>query len=161
MWFDPWIGKIIWRREWQSTPVFSPGECYGQSSLVGYSPWGHEESNVTEVTACTQHVEKLTVSYPGVSLAFWDGLCSVYGVCTSLNKCSFTLLWLPLEFFSTRSQEPTFGSLPRDSPETWDMTIFSHPTLFPATEPDMCPIWGLKTSERIQERESRRGRVNL
>ena len=39
--FDPWVGKIPWRREWQPTPVFWPGEFHGQRSLVGYSPWGH------------------------------------------------------------------------------------------------------------------------
>ena len=37
----PWVGKIPWRREWQPTPVFLPGESCGQRSLVGYSPWGH------------------------------------------------------------------------------------------------------------------------
>ena len=36
--FDPWIGKIPWRRKWQRTPVFLPGESHGQRSLVGYSP---------------------------------------------------------------------------------------------------------------------------
>ena len=46
--FDPWVGKIPWRREWQPTPVFLPGESHGQRSLVGYSPWGHEESDTTE-----------------------------------------------------------------------------------------------------------------
>jgi len=44
----PWVGKIFWRREWQSTPVFSPGEFHGQRSLVGYSPWGCKESDMTE-----------------------------------------------------------------------------------------------------------------
>ena len=34
-WFDPWIGLIPWRRKWQPTPVFLPGEAYGQRSLVG------------------------------------------------------------------------------------------------------------------------------
>ena len=46
--FDPWVGNIPWRRTWQPTPVFLPGEFYGQRSLVGYSPWGHKESNMTE-----------------------------------------------------------------------------------------------------------------
>ena len=41
--FDPWVGKIPWRREWLSTPVFLSGEFHGQRSLVGYSPWGHKE----------------------------------------------------------------------------------------------------------------------
>ena len=40
-WFDPWVGKIPWRRSWQPTPVFLPGEPFGQRSLVGYSPQGH------------------------------------------------------------------------------------------------------------------------
>ena len=35
--FDPWVGKILWRRKWQSTPVFLSGEFHGQRSLVGYS----------------------------------------------------------------------------------------------------------------------------
>ena len=40
-WFDPWVGKIPWRREWQPTPVFLPGEFHGWRSLAGYSPWDH------------------------------------------------------------------------------------------------------------------------
>ena len=39
--FDPWVRKIPWRRKWQPTPVFLPGESHGQRSLAGYSPWGH------------------------------------------------------------------------------------------------------------------------
>ena len=34
--FDPWVGKIHWRRKWQPTPVFLPGESHGQRSLAGY-----------------------------------------------------------------------------------------------------------------------------
>ena len=46
--FDPWVRKIPWRRKFQPTPVFLPGEFHGQRSLVGYSPWGHKESDITE-----------------------------------------------------------------------------------------------------------------
>ena len=46
--FDPWVGKIPWRRKWQSTPVLLPGKSHGQMSLVGYSPRGHRESDMTE-----------------------------------------------------------------------------------------------------------------
>ena len=46
--FNPWVGKISWRRKWQPTPVFLPGKCHGQRSLVGYSPWGRKESDTTE-----------------------------------------------------------------------------------------------------------------
>ena len=37
---DPWVKKIPWRRKWQPTPVFSPGESHGQRSLAAFSPWG-------------------------------------------------------------------------------------------------------------------------
>jgi len=37
-----------WRRTWQPTPVFLPGESHGQRILVGYSPWGRKESDMTE-----------------------------------------------------------------------------------------------------------------
>ena len=43
-----WIGKIPWRKEWQPTPIFLPGEFHGQRSLAGYSPWGRKELDMTE-----------------------------------------------------------------------------------------------------------------
>ena len=46
--FNPWVGKIPWRRVWQSTPVFLPGKSHGQRTLAGYSPWGRKESDTTE-----------------------------------------------------------------------------------------------------------------
>ena len=46
--FNPWVREIPWRRKWQPTPVFLPGKSHGQRSLVGYSPWGHKESDMTE-----------------------------------------------------------------------------------------------------------------
>ena len=46
--FDPSVGKILWRRRWQPTPVFLPGKSHGQRSLVGYCPWGHKETDMTE-----------------------------------------------------------------------------------------------------------------
>jgi len=42
------FGKIPWRRAWQPTPVFFLGEPHGQRSLVGCSPWGCKELDVTE-----------------------------------------------------------------------------------------------------------------
>ena len=42
------VGSIPWRRKWQPTPVFLPGKSHGQRSVVGYSPWGHKESDPTE-----------------------------------------------------------------------------------------------------------------
>ena len=45
---ETWVEKIPWRRKWQPTPVFLPGKFHGQRCLVGYSPWGHQESDTTE-----------------------------------------------------------------------------------------------------------------
>ena len=52
--FDPWVGKIPWRRAWQPTPVFLPRESHGQRSLVGYSPRGHKESDTTDRLSTAQ-----------------------------------------------------------------------------------------------------------
>ena len=41
--FDPWVGKIPWRKAWQLTSVFLPREFHEQRSLAGYSPWGRKE----------------------------------------------------------------------------------------------------------------------
>ena len=46
--FSPWVGKMPWRRAWQPTPVFLPGEAHGQRNLVGHSPWGPKEPDTTE-----------------------------------------------------------------------------------------------------------------
>ena len=51
------FGFIRWRRKWQPTPIFLPGESHGQRSLAGYSPWGRKESDTTEqLTQCLRTV---------------------------------------------------------------------------------------------------------
>ena len=77
---DPWVGEIPWRRAWQPTPVFLPGESRGQGSLVGYSPWSCKELDMTEATYRAQRPSSLIsdplslfffnlTSYPSVSLS--------------------------------------------------------------------------------------------
>ena len=46
--FDPWVGKMPWRREWQRTPGFLPGEFHGQRSLIGYIVHGITKLDMTE-----------------------------------------------------------------------------------------------------------------
>ena len=46
--FNPWVGKIPWKRNWQPTPALLPGETHGQRSLMGYSPWSSKELDTTE-----------------------------------------------------------------------------------------------------------------
>ena len=49
---NPWVAKILWRRAWQPTPIFLPGEFYEERSLEGYSLWGHKELDTSDL-ACT------------------------------------------------------------------------------------------------------------
>ena len=55
--FNLWVRKIPWRRKWEPTPVFLPGEFLGQRSLVDYSPWGYKESDTatehTHTSSCS------------------------------------------------------------------------------------------------------------
>ena len=46
--FDPWVRKIPWKGEWQPTSVILPEKSHGERSLEGYSPWGHQKSDMTE-----------------------------------------------------------------------------------------------------------------
>ena len=59
--FDPWVGKIPWRRKWQPTPVFLPGESHGQRSLVDHNPWGHKRVRHNLVTKQQQQQQQKTI----------------------------------------------------------------------------------------------------
>ena len=48
--FSPWVGKMPWRKAWQPTLASLPGESHGPRSLADCNPWGHKESDTTEVT---------------------------------------------------------------------------------------------------------------
>ena len=54
----PGSRRPSWRRKWQPTPVFLPGESPGQSVLAGYSPWGHKEPDTTEHTHAHTHTKR-------------------------------------------------------------------------------------------------------
>ena len=48
--FYLWVAKIPWKRQWQPTSLFLPGQHHGQRILEGHSPWDHKESEMTEAT---------------------------------------------------------------------------------------------------------------
>ena len=60
---NPWVGKIPRRRKWQSIVVFLPGKSQGQRSLMGYGPWDHKDSDMTDVTEHKR--EKIEYKLPG------------------------------------------------------------------------------------------------
>ena len=67
--FAPWVGKIPWRRAWQPTAVFLPGESHRQRSLAGYSPSGHRVRHDwaanDRATQCTwTHLDQLWLRVP-------------------------------------------------------------------------------------------------
>ena len=76
--FNLWVGKSPWRRKWQPTPVFLPGEFHGQKSLVCYSPWGRKEPDATErLTLSLQPTPRVphTVPLPRPSISEFSSLC--------------------------------------------------------------------------------------
>ena len=79
--------NLIQRRRWHPTPVLLPGKSHGWRSLVGYSPWGHEELDTTErlhfqfSLACTGEGNGNPLQYPGLENP-WDGSlvgCHLWG----------------------------------------------------------------------------------
>ena len=66
----PGSGRFPWRRAWQPTPVFLPGESHGQRSLVGYSPWGcckeSDSTDATEHTALLLEEESGGLPFKGI-----------------------------------------------------------------------------------------------
>jgi len=96
--FNPWVGKMPWRREWQPTPVFLPEKFHGQRSLEGYSPWGSKESDTTERLSLSSHPSSLEVLIYRVilpdnnrfSLFCW-GLQEAGGLLSGLGLCPLKL----------------------------------------------------------------------
>ena len=86
--FDPWVRKIPWRRKWQPTPVFLPGEFHGQRSLAGYSPWGCKWWDTAEWLSTHTRV---FVALCGLSLVAVRGGYSLWCLVFSLRW--FLLLW--------------------------------------------------------------------
>ena len=78
--FDPQVWKIPWKRAWQPTPVFSPGECHGQRSLAGSSPWGYKESDMTYLVpgtaarVCSVHLSPARFGPTATEGHRWPGM---------------------------------------------------------------------------------------
>ena len=64
--FDPWVGKIPWRRACQATPEFVPGESHEQRSLVGCTPWGHKELDTAKA------IETVLTHIQVIPLCLWE-----------------------------------------------------------------------------------------
>ena len=80
--FNPWVGKIPWRRKWQAAPAFLPGESRGLRNQANYSPWGCEETTMTEAS-----------EHAGVHTAVWIWRVSLV-LC--FQSCVFSVILLLL-----------------------------------------------------------------
>ena len=76
--FDPWVAKIPWTKKWNPTPVFLPGESYGQRNLMGYSPWGHRDSDMIKHTSSSIIIILLVISpFMSINICFMYLIASV------------------------------------------------------------------------------------
>ena len=95
--FYPWVGKITWRRKWQPTPAFLPGESHGQQSLAGCKPsraWGCKQLDMTECTSMhTGNVSSLSL----IVLLKIDQFCHPFQRSRFLLDI-FSLLFFPFQF---------------------------------------------------------------
>ena len=107
--FNPWVGNILWRREWLPTPVFLPGESHGQRSLAGYSPWGRKELDMTERLTYITSSRSIHI-VPSGRISFLFKLNIFHRMCTTTSS-SFShlsadtgivsmawLLWIMLQW---------------------------------------------------------------
>ena len=94
--FDPWVGKIPWRRQWHPTPVLLPGKSHGQRSLESCGPWGCWGSDMTEwlhfhfslftFTHWRRKWQPTPVFLPGESQGRGAWWAAVYGVAQSRTE---------------------------------------------------------------------------
>ena len=112
--FDPWVGKIPWRRKWQPTPVFLPGKSQGQRSLMGHSPWGFKVSDTTSdwTTVCILRF----IYFNWRMIALQNFVVSVKhqqesAIGKHMSPSSWTSLPSPSPSYSGLSQSPCLSSL--------------------------------------------------
>ena len=117
--FKGWLEAGGQRRQWHPTPVLLPGKSHGWRSLVGFSPWGRWESDMTErlhfhfSLSCTgegngNHSSVLAWRIPGMGEP--GGLTDVYGVAQSRTR---------LKRLSSSSSQCSCLENPRDGGAWW------------------------------------------
>ena len=102
--FVPWVGKIPWRRKWQPTPVFLPGNPHRQRSLVGCSPRDLKESGTTE---------RLTVFLISAGARNRDGVIQD-------SSKEDTLVWWLRTLWVTWETDKVFENIPAKTLPAWN-----------------------------------------
>ena len=103
---DPWVGKITWRRVWEPTPAFLPGEFHRQRSLAGYSLWGHKESDMTKWLTLSKNkvfgVWKTSVDATSCWQCDPNNVCSISGSQVTTHQIGITIVFT-VEFTNTNA----------------------------------------------------------
>ena len=113
------VRKILWRRKWKPTPILLPGKSHGWRSLVGYSPWGHKESDTTE--RLHFHFYPVLQSHtPHICIPedILFSLCAVPSLVLSLANLSYFII--PNSSSHLNSESP-----PCSAAETWKLKSVS------------------------------------
>ena len=136
-----WVGKTPWRRAWQPTPVFWPGEPHGQRSLAGCSPWGAKsqtglstgrsmrDSSLSEPAKMTLnipglYIQRLTATFSAVPEKLYFGYHSdCLGIWSRLQRPSSFLLEAALPAGRVVVLSGNHDSPPEPSPlkNMWEM----------------------------------------
>ena len=109
--------SLWWRRQWHPTPVLLPGKSHGWRSLVGFSPWGRDESDTTErlhfyfSLSCIGEgngnpLQCSCLENPRDSRAWWAAVCGVTQSRTWLRRLSSNIHSEPTDFFVCASATP-------------------------------------------------------
>ena len=112
--FNSWVRKIPWRRKWQLTSVFLPGEFHGQRDLAGYSPWGHKSRTwFRDLTTTSQRL-------PGTHIQWSKWVCHLVRIYTMENceasqqkkgaEQTYSRLWALVEWLGGGSKESVVQS---------------------------------------------------
>ena len=114
--FDPWGRKISWRRKWQPTPVFLPGEFHGQRSPASYSPWGGKESDMTEWLHFHFHLIQYKLDQLIRSIRRYSPILAFQDFMQLFSFTYLSLSWVckfnPISFLSFYfSKSPTVSSI--------------------------------------------------
>ena len=91
-----WVREIPWRRKWQPTLIFLPGKSHGQRNLIGYSPWGHKESDTAE--RARTHTHPHVYIYACVCIWCWSWNSNTLATsCEELTQWKRPWCWEGLE----------------------------------------------------------------
>ena len=96
--FDPWVGKIPWKRKWKPPPVFLPGKSHGQGSLEGCSSQGCKESDTTSQpsTPTCAHTYKISKQQGSAvqHRELYSASCNNLSTERKVNVKSLSRVWL-------------------------------------------------------------------